>query len=303
MSSAPRSPSTSVSAVVSDVDGTLVTDDKMLTARTEAAVAALHRHGIAFTIISSRPPRGMAMLVERLGISAPIAGFNGGMLSTPGLAAIEQHLLSPEVAQRAADVISAHGAQIWVFGVQDWFVRDISGSYVDLEERTVRFGPTVVENFDSCLACAAKIVAVSEDFELLTKLEQDIGATFAGQATVARSQRYYLDFTHPLANKGVALTKLSSLLAIPAAEIAVIGDGGNDVAMFERSGLSIAMGNASPQVQRAADFVTDRNSQDGFARAVEWFILGGHRLNVPGPTASAGSKGPLDATPEGDRAW
>jgi hypothetical protein len=66
-------------------------------------------------------------------------------------------------------------------------------------------------------------------------------------------------------------------LAIPLAEIAIIGDGGNDVAMFERSGLSVAMGNASPQVQQAADFVTDSNREEGLANAVERFILGGGR--------------------------
>jgi hypothetical protein len=70
--------------------------------------------------------------------------------------------------------------------------------------------------------------------------------------------------THPLANKGVALTELAKLLAIPLAEIAVIGDGGNDVAMFERSGLSIAMGNASPEVKRTADFVTNSRCDRAF---------------------------------------
>ena len=70
-------------------------------------------------------------------------------------------------------------------------------------------------------------------------------AALAGEATVARSQHYYLDITHPLANKGAALAEMAKLHAVPVAEIAVIGDGGNDVAMFERSGLSIAMGNAS----------------------------------------------------------
>ena len=69
-------------------------------------------------------------------------------------------------------------------------------------------------------------------------------------------------------------------MAVPLAEIAVIGDGGNDVAMFERSGLSIAMGNASPEVRRAADFVTDSNSEEGFANAIERFILGHSRSNA-----------------------
>jgi Cof subfamily protein (haloacid dehalogenase superfamily) len=298
-----RSPSTVIAAVVSDVDGTLVTEDKTLTPRAQAAVARLRANGTAFTIISSRPPRGLRMLIDSLGITRPIAGFNGGVLSAPDLCVIEQHLLLPEVAQRAVHLITAYGAQTWVFSGQDWLIRDIFGSYVGLEERTVGFRPTVVENFDCALDAAAKVVAVSEDFDLLTKLEQDARATLAEQATVVRSQPYYVDFTHPLANKGAALTELAKLLAIPAAEIAVIGDGGNDVAMFERGGLSIAMGNASPQVQRAADFVTDRNSEDGFATAIEWFILGGNRSNAAAPGPAAGSHNRVEAAGEGDLAW
>ena len=114
-------------------------------------------------------------------------------------------------------------------------------------------------------------------------------AALADQASVVRSQPYYLDITHPLANKGVALSALATLLAVPPAEIAVVGDGGNDVAMFERSGLSIAMGNASPQVQRAADFVTDTNHQEGFANAIERFILGGDRSKAPAAAARTGA--------------
>jgi Cof subfamily protein (haloacid dehalogenase superfamily) len=299
----PRPPSTIIAAVVSDVDGTLVTEDKSLPPRAQATVARLGANGIAFTVISSRPPRGLRMLIDSLGITRPIAGFNGGVLSAPNLSVIEQHLLPPEVAQRAVHLITAHGAQSWVFSGQDWLVRDILGSYVGLEQHTVRFPPIVVENFGSALFAAAKIVAVSEDFDLLTRLEQDARAILARGATVARSQPYYVDFTHPLANKGAALTGLAKLLAVAPAQIAVIGDGDNDVAMFERSGLSIAMGNAGPQVQRAADFVTDRNSEDGFAKAIEWFILGGNRSNAAAPRPAAGPHNGVEAAGEGDLAW
>ncbi len=68
----------------------------------------------------------------------------------------------------------------------------------------------------------------------------------------------------------------------------MIGDSGNDIAMFERSGLSIAMGNASPEVRRAADFVTDSNREEGFANAIERFILGGDRSNAQVGIARAG---------------
>jgi hypothetical protein len=278
------------SAVISDVDGTLVTDDKVLTAHAEAAVAELRASGIIFSIISSRPPRGFRMLLGPLGIETPVGGFNGGVITTPDLAVITEHLLPSRIARRAVDTLDARGVQVWVFSGQDWLTRDPDGPYIPLEQRTVGFRPTTVDDFGAALDAAAKIVGVSRDFGLLEQCERDVRAALADGACVARSQSYYLDITHPLANKGVALTEIAKLLGIPLAEIAVIGDGGNDVAMFERSGLSIAMGNASPQVQQKADFVTDSNGDDGFAKAIERFILGGDRSRARVEPAKAGDR-------------
>jgi Cof subfamily protein (haloacid dehalogenase superfamily) len=280
------------SAVISDVDGTLVTDDKVLTAGAQAAVAELRANGIILSIISSRPPRGLRMLVEPLGITTLVSGFNGGVIATPDLAAVSQHLLLPQVARYAVDRLGARGIQVWVFSGRDWLVRDPDGPYVPLEEHTIGFQPTIVEDFGPALEAAAKIVGVSKNFDVLEHCEQNVRAALGDSAFVVRSQLYYLDITHPLANKGAALSEIARLLEIPLAEIAVIGDGGNDVAMFERAGLSIAMGNASPQVQRKADFVTDSNSDDGFASAIERFILGGGRSHAR-----------LEAAKAGDRAW
>ncbi|HEY4406991.1 MAG TPA: Cof-type HAD-IIB family hydrolase [Xanthobacteraceae bacterium] len=281
MSPAARSPSATISLVVSDVDGTLVTDDKILTERTQAAVAKLHAAEIAFAIISARPPRGLRLLIERLKITTPVTGFNGGLMTTPELLPLAQHLLSPAAARQTVEIIDAHGAQIWMFCGEDWLARDRAGPYLELEQHTIGYGPIIVEDFGRAFAAAAKIVAVSDDVDLLTRLEQHARAALADRATIARSQPYYLDFTHPLANKGVAIAELAKRLGIPENEIAVIGDGGNDIAMFERGGLSIAMGNAGPQVQGAADFVTDPNSQDGFAKAIERYVLRGPRSSTP----------------------
>jgi Cof subfamily protein (haloacid dehalogenase superfamily) len=259
-------------ALVSDVDGTLVTDDKRLTERTRAAVGALRRAGVAFTVISSRPPRGLAMLVEPLALDAPLAAFNGGLLVTPALAPTgEPHYLAPAVARRAIEFLDAHGADVWAFTAQEWRLRQADAPYVQREQRTVQFGPRVVRDFAT--DDVGKLVGVSEDFELLQRLEAEAHTAFAGDATVARSQRYYLDFTHPLANKGVAFSALAKLLALPPQQIAVIGDGMNDIAMFRQAGLSIAMGNGFAQVREAADQVTASNGEDGFAHAVERFIL------------------------------
>ena len=113
-----------------------------------------------------------------------MGGFNGGVLATPDLAVIAEHLLSPEIARRAVDMLDAREVQVWIFSGQDWLVRDSDGPYVGLEERTVEFRPTIVEDFGPALDAAAKIVGVSTDFELLAQCERDVRAVLGDQASV-----------------------------------------------------------------------------------------------------------------------
>jgi Cof subfamily protein (haloacid dehalogenase superfamily) len=268
------------SAVISDVDGTLVTDDKILTSLAQAAAAELRANSIIFSIVSSRPPRGLRQLINSLGITAPVAGFNGGVLASPELSVISAHILPADVARHAVEMLEARGVQIWIFSGADWLVRRANAPYVDLEERTVGFGPVVVDDFAVGLGSSAKIVGVSQDFELLARCERELRTSLADQVSLVRSQPYYLDITHPLANKGVAVAEIAKCLDLPLSEIATIGDGANDIAMFERSGLSVAMGNAAPEVQHRADFITDSNGEDGFAHAITRIILGGSRAKA-----------------------
>ena len=268
-----------ISLVLADVDGTLVTGEKVLTARAVGAVEALHAAGIAFAITSGRPPRGMAMLIEPLALRTPIAEFNGGIFIKPDMTIMEEHVLAADVARRALDVILDRGMDAWVYSGQDWLVRDSKAPHVAREQWTVKFAPTVVANFDKVLDRAAKIVGVSDDHDLVARCEKDAQTSLGEQASAARSQPYYLDVTHPDANKGTVVTALSKFVSVHASEIATIGDMPNDVLMFRKSGLSIAMGNASPDVQAQAHLVTDSNGDEGFAKAIERFIL--RRANSP----------------------
>ncbi|MEC4811691.1 MAG: Cof-type HAD-IIB family hydrolase [Scytonema sp. PMC 1069.18] len=277
-----------VSLLVADVDGTLVTKEKVLTKRARNAVSQLYAEGIAFTITSGRPPRGMKTLIDDLALTAPIAAFNGAVFLRPDFSIIEQNLLSAPIAKRVIEIIDSHGLDVWIFSDRDWFVRDRHAPHVDREEWTIKFAPTVVPTFDNILNNVAKIVGVSDDLELVAQCEADTQQEFREQVccktstssgggelvSAARSQPYYLDVTHPHANKGFVVERLSQMLAIPTEEIATIGDMPNDVPMFSKSGLSIAMGNASQEVQRAAKYVTTSNEDEGFANAVERYILG-----------------------------
>jgi Cof subfamily protein (haloacid dehalogenase superfamily) len=263
-----------VSLLIADVDGSLVNEDKVLTSRAQAAVKALHTVGIAFAITSGRPPRGMAMLFEPLALRTPIAGFNGGIFIKPDMTIIEEHLLPPDAAKRAVKIILDHRMDVWVYCGNDWFVHDPNAPHVAREQWTVKFAPTVVDDFGAALDRAAKIVGISDDRDLVARCEKDAQEMLGTRVSAARSQPYYLDITHPNANKGTVATTLSKLLKVPPAEIATIGDMPNDVLMFRESGVSIAMGNASPEVQSQARFVTASYNDEGFAKAVERYVLG-----------------------------
>ena len=267
--------------VIADVDGTLVTQDKVLTERAAEAVLRLHDAGILFTVTSGRPPRGMAMLIEPLKLRLPLAAFNGGVLIQPDLkTVVDQKFLPAGMPEKVIEAIENHGLDVWVYTDIDWFVRDPNAPHVAREQWTVKFPPTVVKTFAGLLGRVAKIVGVSDDLERVAKCEKDVQQAGGTHISAARSQPYYLDVTHPQANKGEVVLSLSRLLNIPAAQIATIGDMPNDVLMFQKSGVSIAMGNASPEVQASATYVTSSNQEEGFAKAMEKFVLNARSAKV-----------------------
>ena len=262
-----------VRLVVSDVDGTLVTPDKTLTAAAVAAVRRLRESGVGFTLVSSRPPRGMAALIERLEVDLPFAAFNGGSLVGPDMALIEAKRLSEDAAREAIDLFHRRGVAVWGFADDAWLLTDPNGAYVPRERRTVGFEPTVVADFEAVIDRLDKLVAVSEHPALLATVEGEAQRRLRGRANARRSQVYYLDVTNPEADKGHAVRALCRRIGAAPAHTAVIGDQANDIAMFKVAGLSIAMGQGAEDVKASARFVTDANSEDGFARAVERFVL------------------------------
>ena len=261
-----------IAMVVSDVDGTLVTSDKRLTDGARSAVTRLHAANIGFTITSSRPPFGMAMLLQPLAISLPIGPFNGSSIVDPQLKVITQQTIPAEASRQALRVLSDFGIDAWLFTNEQWLIARDDGKYVPHEEATIKSSPTIVADFDRYLAAGCKIVGASADAERLKQCEAAMQARLGHQASVARSQSYYLDVTPPGQNKGVFVEAMARRCGVPQAAIATIGDMSNDVPMFKTSGVSVAMGNATPEVKAHASHVTGSNEQDGFAEAIDMIL-------------------------------
>lgn len=268
----PPQPAGPISLLVTDVDGTLVTHDKTLAASTIAAAARLRSAGIALAAVSSRPPRGMLSIAVPLALEL-FGGFNGGAIVLPDLTPVEEHFVPEAAAREAIETLTRTGADVWVFSQGSWFVTDAAGAYVARERHTVGFDPTVVADFAGHLATIGKIVGSSSDFDRLARTEAELQASLGKAASARRSQRYYLDITSPDSDKGHAVRAFAAHWGVPVAEVAVIGDMANDVPMFAVAGLSIAMGNAPPEVARQAQFSTGSNDEDGWARAIDEIVI------------------------------
>ena len=260
---------TRIALVVSDVDGTLLTKDKTLTEASHAAVRRLHEAGIGFTITSSRPAIGMRFLIEPLGIRLPVGPFNGSSTVDPNMNPVEQHLIPASAVQNSLDMFNEYGVDIWLFTNDQWLTKHPDGPYVPNEKRAIKADPTIIDDFAPFVSHACKVVGSSHDFALLARCETEMQKTLGTRATAVRSQDYYLDITPPGQNKGTFVQATARRLGISTDQVATIGDMHNDVAMFEVSGLSFAMGNASDDVKKHAKRVTATNEEDGFAKAMD----------------------------------
>lgn len=259
-----------ISLIISDVDGTLITPDHVITERAKQAVRSVRQRGIRFTIASSRPPRGLGPFIEELSLEEPFAAFNGAVIQRPCGETLMKHLLPRDVGEQVMDLAQGSGLDLWVYCDHEWHVGRRT-PLVDREEQTVAFNPVLEPDIREVLDSAAKLVVVG-DPALIAQVERLVLKAVGDRVSATKSKPRFLDITDAGAHKGTVVKQLSRLLDIPPERVAVIGDGLNDVLMFERAGFSIAMGQAEESVRHAADVVTASNTEEGFARALEDYV-------------------------------
>lgn len=263
----------SLSFVISDVDGTLVNRDKKLTQPTIDAVARLQAAGVPFTIISARPPSGITFLVEALKPTGPIAAFNGGTIIAPDGSVSERHVIDRSAVEQSFAIAGESGASPWIFAGGRWHITDTANPHVAHEILASAQQPIVETNLTPLFGNIDKLTWVSDDHDLLVALQAKMRAKFGGKATIGMSQTYYLDLTHPLANKGDGVATLARIAGVDLQSVAVLGDQFNDVPMFERAGIAIAMGQAPEPVRAKADYISTSNDEDGVAHAIDTILL------------------------------
>jgi Cof subfamily protein (haloacid dehalogenase superfamily) len=254
--------------LVSDVDGTIVRHDRTLAPSTIAAALLLRQAGIRLALISSRPPGGLDVLRAPLALDTPCAGFNGALVQDEAGRTVAEHTIPESACREAVARLEADGLDVWVFTEGEWLLRNDRAAYIASEQRSIAMEWRVVQDFTPHLGRVHKVMGSSPDFARCALAASKLSNALGGEAAVLRSQDYYVDVTHPRANKGEAALAIAQRLGIAPADMAAIGDMPNDLPMFAASGLAIAMGNARNEVRAHARFIVADNDHDGWAEAV-----------------------------------
>jgi len=262
--------------VASDVDHTLIRDDHTLSRATVEAVGEARRRGVAVVLASSRPPRGMLPYLLELGLAdVPFVALQGGFVgswSADGvLTTTHEDLLPLDVAHRVLAAAAEHGAEAsWHRG--DSWTTERRGPGIDREASIVGFEPAMGSLGDAGDGPAKVLLVTDPD---RPEQQRALLEALPEGSTGTRSAARYVEVTRTGVDKATGLARLLADLEVRPEDVVALGDGDNDLAMFELVGLSVAPANASERVRDAATFVTDANDDDGVAVALR------HLLGAP----------------------
>ncbi|PKB25139.1 hypothetical protein B0I00_0325 [Novosphingobium kunmingense] len=264
---------TPIRLLVSDIDGTMVRHDKSLPEANIVAVRDLVARGVPVTLISARPAAGILPIAAALGLEGPFGAFNGGTVFERDGTVLSDCVLPSPTTMRLLDLYAAEGITCWLFTADRWLTTDLDNPHTGREIQSSGLQPEPWDAADALIEAAHKVVAVCDEDAQMDRIEQ-AAREIAGQTiTLVRSQDYYLDATAPGANKGAGVTALAGHFGVDLGAVAVIGDQANDIAMFRKAGLAIAVGQARPVVRDAAHRVAASNEDAGVADAIARFIL------------------------------
>jgi Cof subfamily protein (haloacid dehalogenase superfamily) len=252
--------------VAIDLDGTLVDGENNISKADERAVRDVRAQGIEVVLVSGRPEVAVQPIFSKLGLALPLISSGGAHVVDRAHDRLIAEFLPPTPDVRAVVELARADGLTLIFQTSDELFCEGSSELRRVLEAAVRLPIEQVD--DGLMACPTPIkVTASGSRDALDRLEAEIKRRGLALATVLSGPEY-LEITAQGVSKGEALKRLAAYLDIPIRDIAVIGDGHNDLSMFRAAGLAIAMGNAAPEVQAAADVVAPSIRQDGVAWAL-----------------------------------
>lgn len=256
-----------------DLDGTLLTDELLITPRTIKAIQKAVEIGTVITIATGRMFPSAKSIAKQLGINVPVITYQGAIIkSINDNEVMYERLIPPDIAQRLVEIARDKKLHLQVYQNDILYAASENDKIIEYSKKSNV--PYIIEPDLGKLAKQGFTKALFiEEPSYLVNLQDELRALFGENAHIAKSLVDYLEVTHPEANKGSALLHLASKLGIDRTEIIGIGDNHNDIELIKTAGLGIAMGNGVQELKDIADYISLTNNEEGVLHAIEKFVL------------------------------
>lgn len=261
----------------SDLDGTLLNDQKEITPKTRASLDAWMDAGNIFVFSSGRPTGSVKLVADGEHVHHEnfyISGFNGSEVYHPASGKSLIHkFVSVEDATRIFEIASSMGLYVHAYNNKDEILIPREGKEIDFYHRSIHLPSKILPNYPLGLTEApSKCLGVELDHpDRLLELADAITAEMGDRICCLKSNQYLLEIFNKAAGKGTALLEMATLLGVAPQNTFAAGDEQNDISMLEAAGTGIAMINGRDTVKAAADVITmEDNNHDGL---LPWLLI------------------------------
>ena len=256
-----------------DLDGTLLTDELIISSDTVKVIQQAVALGTIVTIATGRMFPSAKIFAQQLGINVPLITYQGAIIKDiDEKEFIYERLVSPDVSQKLVEIAREKKIHLQVYQ-DDILYGDSANEKLISYAEGVKVPYTIEPDFVKLAKKGfTKALFIAEP-GILDILQDELVTLFGERAHIAKSKENFLEVTHPEANKGSALLYLAERLGIDRSEIIGIGDNHNDRELIMTAGLGIAMGNAVKELKDISDYISLTNNDEGVLHAIEKFVL------------------------------
>ena len=267
-----------------DLDGTLLNNKKQINLLDEDRIKKAMEKGIIVVPVTGRPQKGIPNNIEKLFHSSYMITSNGAVTTDVKLQKnIDSAYLSSKKVLDIVELIQRQKEDIKVEIFADG-IGYVQKKQLDIIKELYRgthleyyfhVSRIPVNNINSLIVSRnddiAEISIMTESIAIKNKI-QKLLAGFE-EIKITSSVQTDLEINATNAGKGLALLRLAKRLGIHNSEIMACGDSGNDIEMLQTVEIAVAMGNATEEVKKVADYITLSNEENGVAYAIDRFIL------------------------------
>lgn len=258
-----------IEVVVSDIDGTLLSDQGFVDQESQKLIAKLPDYGVHFTVATGRLHSAITDLATDLGIDIPLISMDGALIKSHSDSTILfESFVNEKYVRKAVALADTFLLNIALCHDEAIYYTERNSVIPQIMEK---FGARYeeVESYDKYYDRTLEVVFASDYKDNLRYVFNRLGFpyTYGLDRSYFRSQSrdniYYLEIRNKGTSKGMGYRRLLKHLKIKESHAAVIGDWYNDLSLFKVGGYKVAVSNAVAEVKRQADFITSRDNNNG----------------------------------------